>query len=204
MLNHCVALVLAAGKASRMGKAKQLLPIHKKTLLAHCLENIKSARITNVICVLGARADKIRDIVKVENVIFITNENWAEGLSTSIQKGVEYILKNKKKCDTILITLADQPMVDATYLNLLIQENHKNPNFIIASQYDNGFGVPALFPKTCFSDLLMLKGDKGARKYLYSNMEKVVVLPKSRKLLDIDTNEQYDEYLIRSNKEHKK
>lgn len=194
---------MAAGKASRMGKAKQLLPVHKKTLLAHCLENIKSARIANIICVLGARADKIRDIVKVENVTFITNENWAKGLSTSIQKGVKFILKNKKECDAILITLADQPLVDAAYLNLLVEENHKNPNFVITSQYDNGFGVPALFPKTCFLDLLMLKGDKGARTYLNSNIVNVLALPYSQKLLDIDTNEQYDKYITRSNREYK-
>ena len=192
-----IALVLAAGGSSRMGRTKQLLPVRNDTLLSHCLKNIQASLVQEVVCVLGANAKIIRNQTTIKDITYVINHNWQKGLSTSIVSGIKYILNRDKSCTSVLITLADQPMLDTTYYNQLITLYKKNPDKIIASTYDNRLGVPALFTKNDFPELLRLKGDKGAGKYLNSNLENLVTLSEPQKLVDIDTKKQYVEYVLK-------
>lgn len=193
-MNSIAVLVLAAGKSSRMRDIKQLLKINNKTLLETSLENGKKINPDNVFCVLGAHAEKIKKETSTKNITYIFNNNFEKGLSSSIVCGVNYIAKEHSNLTSILILLADQPKIDFQFLNELVSFYQKNTTKIVASSYGDKKGVPAIFPKIYFDKLKLLKGDKGAKEFLNSNNIDVASI-NSLKLIDIDTNEDYINFL---------
>ncbi len=184
-------LVLAAGSASRMGVAKQLLPFGDETLLETVLNNALTSKTQKVYCVLGAYAEKIADSIEAMNVETIINEDWKDGLGSSIARGVSHIVETTNTTEGILILLADQPFVDTGYINNMIETFKSDPSQIIASRYKKGNGVPALFPATLFSKLKALKGERGAKSLLNDTSQNIISLEPTISLEDIDTPEAY-------------
>lgn len=186
-------LILAAGSASRMGKMKQLLPYKNTTLLEWIIEQALKSTVKNVFCVLGANKDTIEKKLASNTIKIIYNPNYESGLSTSIVTGIDFLQKHN--FDNALIMLADQPHVTSEYLNSLIEASKKNPSKIIASNYQGSVGVPAMFPKKYFNDLLNLEGDKGAKNFLLQHNSNVLKINSHQNLLDIDTPEDYQHLL---------
>ncbi|WP_299001438.1 nucleotidyltransferase family protein [uncultured Tenacibaculum sp.] len=186
-------LILAAGNSSRMGKTKQLLPYKNATLLEWAIEQAQKSVVKNVFCLLGANKEVIEKQLSTKTVEIIYNPNYKDGLSTSIVTGIDFLQKHN--FDSVLIMLADQPHVTSEYLNSLIEASKKNPSNIIASNYQGSVGVPAIFPKNYFNDLLDLKGDKGAKNFLLQQNNNVIKVNSTQNLLDIDTPEDYQHLL---------
>lgn len=188
-------LILAAGASSRMQTPKQLLKIGNQTLLELVLEKAKALASLPIYCVLGANADLIQEEISTENVAFIINKNHSKGLSTSIVAGINYLTKNAPFVDCLLILLADQPDVDLQYLENLVQLSAENPTQIIASKYPKNIGVPAVFPKSFFSELQNLEGDFGAKEFLQQHKDQLICSNLTPSLIDLDTKEDYENYL---------
>ena len=185
-------LILAAGSSSRMGTAKQLLPYKKTTLLGWAIQQVKKTKANSTFCVLGANATIIKEQIDQYKIETIFNADFKNGLSTSIIAGVNHIIA--KNFDSVLITLADQPNIKTKYLDELIITSKENPKKIIVSNYETKIGVPAIFPKNYFNQLLNLKGDKGASIFLNNNIsETIKMLPFN--LIDIDTKEDYQKLI---------
>lgn len=182
-------IILAAGNSSRMKAIKQLLPLGNNTLLGLTIENALKATTDEVYCVLGANADNIQHHVKQYNVKFIRNLNYEDGLGSSIGAGINHI--QSLNIDAVLIMLGDQPKVSTSYLNEMFRVFKENQNHIIASDYSGKNGVPAIFPKTYFEDLLRLAGDKGAGELLNKSDASIKTITNSVSLDDIDTPEDY-------------
>ncbi len=181
-------VILAAGASTRMGQPKQLLKIGNDTMLERVAKTALNSDADEVYIVLGANASSIEKELADLPLTIVLNPNYQTGLSSSIVKGVQLL----KEFDNILIVLADQPNVSIKYLNGLIKEAHKNPEYIIASDYNGRNGVPAIFPKRYYSSLLALTGDKGAQLLLNSKEVSIKTLKTSVNLLDIDTPEDYN------------
>ncbi len=113
-------LILAAGSASRMGSIKQLLPHGNSTLLTHAIANALHSDADRVFCVIGAKADVVKDAILYAEVTTIYNPNHKESLSSSIVAEISFLGKNTIQIDALLVMLADQPFVDADYINRLI------------------------------------------------------------------------------------
>tara|TARA_R110000751_G_scaffold174236_1_gene280614 strand:+ start:272 stop:853 length:582 start_codon:yes stop_codon:yes gene_type:complete len=185
-------LILSAGSSTRMGTTKQLLPIGNKTLLGLSIENALQTNAKKVFCVLGSNAENIKNSISQYDIEIIINPNFKEGLSSSIVEGLNHI--ENSNFDSVLIMLSDQPKVDSNYINLLILSSEKNPTQITASQYEKTIGVPAIFPKKFFKQLQQLEGDKGAKDFLNTHKAQVISI-KSDKLIDIDTQDDYLNFL---------
>lgn len=106
-------------------------------------------------------------------------------MSTSIVAGLKFLLDREPNLDAVVITLCDQPFVRSDDLDKLIEAFRITRSPIVASLYDQTTGVPALFSKLIFDDLLALKGDKGA-KGLINNSGQVTTVALSAAVLDID------------------
>jgi len=179
-------LILAAGTASRMGEIKQLLPYKETFMVDHVIKNAQEV-VEDVYVVLGANAEIIEQKLQNNNVKKITNQHYKKGLSSSIICGVKTLLDY----DAILICLADQPKIDVAYYKELIAVFKESSDVIVASRYEGFNGVPAIFPKSYYSKLLELNGDKGAKHLLNSKLNFIKTIASSEKLLDIDTPEDY-------------
>ena len=200
-MKNIAVLVLAAGKSSRMKSIKQLEKINNQTLLDITLKKIKSVFSDDIFCVLGANSDKIKTEITTKNVHFIENKKFENGLSSSIVSGIKYFKKKELNFDGIFILLADQPAIEASYLQVMIDLFYNNQEKIIASNYGNKLGVPAIFSKKYFDDLLFIKGDKGAKEFINLKKENVICPDKITNLLDIDTKEDLNNF-IKSNKKN--
>nr|WP_321221956.1 nucleotidyltransferase family protein [uncultured Psychroserpens sp.] len=181
-------VILSAGSSTRMGATKQLLPIGKTSLLGLCIENAIQSHSNHIYCVLGSNFETIKKSISQYNIEVIYNPKFKEGLSSSIVAGLNHLAD--KNFDAVLFLLGDQPKVNSKYINLLILTSEKEPTQIIASQYDQAIGVPAIFPKKYFEQLLKLKGDKGAKDLLNTCKSQTIAI-ESNKLIDIDTHDEY-------------
>jgi molybdenum cofactor cytidylyltransferase len=183
-------LILAAGTSSRMkDKVKQLLPWKNTTLLGQAITEAKKITKHDVFVVLGANAALIKPHIKGEKITIFEHEHWNNGLGSSIAFGVTH-LSSLNFYDAVFIILADQPLIDAQYLKGMLKEYERDTAIIVATKYPNNNGVPAIFAKEYFDDLVNLTGDTGA-KYLI-NTKNVVCIDPKEKSIDIDTWEEYE------------
>ncbi|WP_445957265.1 nucleotidyltransferase family protein [Yeosuana sp.] len=186
-------LILAAGNSSRMGVPKQLLKWKGTNLLQHTINVVNEVNSENVL-VLGANFEKIERNIKTDDIAVLFNENWKNGLGSSIVVGVNYIKESFPNIESVLIMLADQPLIDSNFLKELISIQSLNTNKIICTLYQNNrFGVPAIFNKTYFEDLLQLKDDKGAKELIQKYSNEVMSLNGINLTSDIDTLTDYEE-----------
>ncbi len=195
MKSRTAILILAAGSASRMGRPKQLLPFGESHLLDNAINHAVEAGFGPIFCVLGANYNAIAKTLDTQLLTLVFNEKWKEGLGSSIAKGVDFIQQKDLNTEAILIILADQPLVDVSYLNSIHSLSKKHPDTIIASDYGDFSGVPALFPKSYFEELKALKGDSGAKKLLNGNIKNLMLVEANNKLKDIDTPQEYQAIL---------
>lgn len=193
-MKNIAVLVLAAGKSTRMKSIKQLVKLGNQTLLELTLDKAKQLATNSIYCVLGANANLIKSKIKTENIHFILNDNYNNGLSSSIIAGIHHFKKNKIQLDGFLVLLADQPAISVAYLQEIINLFYKNTSKIIASNYGDFLGVPALFPSKYLEDLQLIKGDKGAKIFINQNTENTLSPKMKANLVDIDTKQDLDSY----------
>ena len=180
------AIVLAAGASTRFGSAKQLVRVAGRPLL-HTIVTRTSDVVGNAITVvLGARAAELAPLLKHCPGSVIINQDWREGLGSSIRIGVSRL---PGACSAALLVLADQAAVTAEDLRRLTSAWRRQPDHIAAAQYQSMTGVPAIFPRSYFSDLTQLRGDTGARTLLRRNPDRLVRVPMVSAAFDLDTPE---------------
>jgi molybdenum cofactor cytidylyltransferase len=180
-------LILAAGNSSRLGQPKQLIEFQGETLIRRITKTALTIS-DDVLIVLGANAELIEADLKpfTGQVKTVFNPDWQKGMGTSIRIGVQQLAKN---VDAIMVLLCDQPFVTAEKLQELLQTFANFHQPIIACEYKNQLGVPMLFDKTIFPELLNLKGDKGARAFLHKYEGKIGVIDFQEGNFDVDTLE---------------
>jgi molybdenum cofactor cytidylyltransferase len=161
------AIVLAAGASRRLGQPKQLLMHGGETLLARSIRLACEAGAGPVVVVLGAQHEKIRAAVSLESVKLVINENWEQGIASSIHAGVNALDGIGSTVSGALILSCDQPRLTETHQRAQIDAFiPQTKPCIVASAYAGVRGIPAVFPRFAFRYLLALRGDGGARALL--------------------------------------
>jgi molybdenum cofactor cytidylyltransferase len=186
-------IILAAGSSSRLGMPKQNLVYKGETLLKRAIETAAKSVCEPVIVVLGANEDIIKPTIELNNVSIIHNPRWREGMASSIRSGIGELQIIAPKADSVILMLCDQPFVDTSLLDQLIQKNSSKG--VIASAYNDTIGPPVLFDAAYFNELLSLKGQEGAKKLLLKHLDDVVTVPFPLGRVDIDTVEDFEKIL---------
>lgn len=181
-------LLLAAGGSSRLGRPKQLVEFEGKTLIRRAGEALIDAGCSPVFVVLGAEIHRSQEELAGLDVEIIANDSWESGMGSSIALGIRSLLMIEPLPDAILISLCDQPFITAEKLRPFLDTFHRSTTDVIAAQYDDVTGVPALFSKALFPKLLDLKGDKGARD-LIRNSPDAMTIPLPEAAVDLDAND---------------
>jgi molybdenum cofactor cytidylyltransferase len=185
-------IILAAGQSSRLGRAKQLVTYKGKSLLQNAIDEAKGVNEANVMVVLGARYEELYAHILHYDVAIVKNELWSQGLSTSIRCAMQEIISKYKGVNKILFTVCDQPYVSTTLLEKIIIEHETNGKNIIASKYNETLGVPALFTKAYFNELMSLDGDAGAGKIIKKYLDQVGVVSFEKGEIDVDCIDDLD------------
>lgn len=180
-------LILAAGNSSRLGQPKQLIEFEGQTLIERITET--ALLITDdILIILGGNFELI--IPKLERfndtISTIFNPDWQQGMGTSIRIGVENLAE---KSDLILILLSDQPFISTVLLQNMLQIFVKYRNPIVCCVYNQKLGVPMLFNKSVFPELLKLSGDIGAKSFLHLYKNNISTIDFPEGIIDVDTLE---------------
>jgi molybdenum cofactor cytidylyltransferase len=198
-VTHCGIIILAAGESKRMGTPKQLLTYKGASLIARVAETAVSTALQPVVVVLGANADSIKTELSAAGLSIVLNDEWEEGMASSLRAGLNFITENNPLVDGVIILVADQPHLTSMHLLQLLETLHKTGLPAAACTYQGKLGTPALFHKSCFPQLLALTGDTGARKILTDMNDMVAKLPFEKGIMDIDTKEDYIRLLNENN-----
>jgi len=194
-MKQIAIILLAAGNAKRMGQSKQLLPWGDSTLLGSVIENILSADANEIFVVLGAYRNEIKEKIDLSKTTTIINENWQQGLGSSIALATTEIEKKYPHINAVLFVLADQPFISSIHLNAMINLHEKDKEAIIITRKEEYEGVPVLFPRKYFSKLMVLSNDEGAKQIIDKNRDEVIEVISQCDINDIDTVESYVELL---------
>jgi molybdenum cofactor cytidylyltransferase len=185
------AIVLAAGGSTRMGQPKQLLPIGGQPMVRRVTAAACATELAQVVVVVGAQADAVRQALAGLPVDVVFNGSWAEGMSTSVQAGLSALASG---IQAVLIILADQPGLTPDLLNTLITHYHATRAAIVAPLYQGQRGNPVLFDRSLFGELLTARGDQGGRMLILRHERDVerVEVDDPSVLLDVDTRQDYE------------
>ena len=192
MSNRIAAIVLAAGKSTRMGDDnKLLLKFNDKAMVSHVIDQLKMSNIADIIVVTGNEYAEVRKAIS-QKVEFTHNPDFKKGLSTSVKAGISAL---HSVCDGVMVCLGDMPYISQSVYDEILSaflEGH-----IIVPKSHGKIGNPILFSKEFFDDFQTLEGDKGARGLLKKYSEKVIKVEVGTDsiLEDIDTPESYQDIL---------
>lgn len=188
-------LILAAGASTRMGKPKQQLGYQNATLLQHTVQTALAIKNAVVLVVLGANYELIEPDMAALPVKIVNNENWEQGMASSIKAGIMALKESFPGVQGVLLMLCDQPFVHAALLEQLINACQDSNKAIAACTYQNTYGAPVLFGKLYFDELLNLQGEQGAKPLLLKHNDRIKSIFFAQGKIDIDTPHDYKNLL---------
>ncbi|MHB9940931.1 molybdopterin-guanine dinucleotide biosynthesis protein A [Clostridium sporogenes] len=181
-------IVLAAGLSSRVGRYKLTLDMQGKTVVERCMESMYDI-CSNVIVVGGYNYNLLQDILKpYSKVKMILNENYLEGMFSSVKKGLYQV-----KGDKFFLTPADYPLIKKdTYIKMLSTNSD-----IVIPTYKNIKGHPVLIKRGIINNILS-EEYVSLREFINKHGFSTLRIEDQGILLDIDTDEDYIDILNRA------
>ena len=168
------AILLAAGAGSRFGGGKLLARLGGKPLVEHALDALSEAPVDEIVVVVGADAERLREACESHAVAIVENRDWAQGQSTSVRTGLGACDPDSRAA---VVLLADQPLVGAGAVERLVEAFEEGARVAVAT-YGGKPRNPVLFSREVWPLLVAeLSGDEGARLLLRRHPELVVPVP---------------------------
>ena len=189
------ALILAAGKSTRMGKPKLLLPFKGAPILNHPVSLAIRNQLQPIVCITGGYEEQIANVLAhfQEHITIKHNPHYESGMASSLKEGIHAL---QGKVDAVIIFLGDQPLVPNKVIQTIIQEYKANKEKgvkIVRPIYDQQIGHPILFDSGLFHEFEALHGDEGGKGIIqqYKDDLKLIHFPNNDWGIDIDTPEEY-------------
>jgi molybdenum cofactor cytidylyltransferase len=192
MKTPTAGIILAAGESKRFGAPKQLLRLGGRLLIERVLAAALASNLDRVLLVLGCEHEPVRRALAAWTVHpkcrVLVNPDYRDGMSTSLKAGV---LRIQDGFPAAMFLLADQPLVDAPFINRLLARFAEADKSICVPTHDGVRGNPALFASDFYPAILELAGDRGARDLIAAHPDRVltVEIPDPAVFLDIDRPE---------------
>ena len=149
-------VILAAGDSTRMGFPKQLAEVKNKPLLELVIEKVNTYFELSTV-VLGSENEIIEEKLNFYNSNILINENWEEGIVSSIRTAL-FFYQEQKQIENLVFFLGDQPEVRDEVI-IALQNNEIDNSKILIPQYRYKLGFPVLVPRLFWSKLELLTQD---------------------------------------------
>lgn len=184
------AVILAAGGSTRLGCPKQLLRCGDETLVSRIARLTTSIGCSPIRVVTGSSASEVDTALRgYPNVQTVYNPDWETGMGSSVSLGVSAVLQTDAAFDAVLLLVCDQPLVSETLLRDISRKYCNSVSKVVASEYNDVWGVPCLFDSSALPELVALRGTSGAKsvieRYRKAGEAFSVVFPGGA--LDVDT-----------------
>ena len=194
----CSALVLAAGRGSRMGQVKQLLRVDGRPMLAQVIDAALGSVADEVVVVLGYEAAAIRSALArcwsaAERVRFVDNADYERGQSSSLAVGIAAV---DQRSDAVVVLLGDQPAIDSGDIDRVIGAYGGDEAVAVRAVYRGVAGPvaghPTLIGRGLWGEVRTVSGDVGAREVLARHGERVLRIDLGKPPpIDFDTPNDY-------------
>ena len=182
------AIVLAAGRSTRMGPANKLLQdIDGRPMVARVVDAALASTARPVVVVTGHQAEAVQAALAGRDVTFVHNPDYATGLASSLRHGLSALPAD---CDGALVALGDMPRLTAGHLEQLISAfSPVEGRAIIVPTWGGKRGNPVLWAARFFPEMKAVAGDVGARHLIgeHADLVREVESPDDAVLLDVDT-----------------
>jgi molybdenum cofactor cytidylyltransferase len=185
-------VVLAAGRAQRLGQEKLLLPLRGKPVLQWVLESALASDLDEIVCVTRELASARRQLnLSDERLFWLTNYAADRGQSTSVISG---LWATNPKSEGVMFLVGDQPLIRKEVINSLIEKFRAGSAWIVAPSFNREPRNPVLFRRNLFPELLQLSGDRGGRVLIEKHRHKTALVEWKDEIpfLDIDVHEDYE------------
>jgi CTP:molybdopterin cytidylyltransferase MocA len=188
-LNDISAILLAAGRSRRMGAFKPLLPFGDRTVIEACVANLQAADVSDIIVVVGHRAEDIRAHLTTLDLTFALNPDPDSAMGVSIACGVESV---PAAAGGLLIALVDHPGVPAEVIKAVVNA-WRNGAQLVQPEYEGHGGHPVLVDLAYRKELLTLDPAGGLRSFFAAHRAEVRRVPVRSPYVarDMDTWEDY-------------
>ncbi len=184
------AMILAAGESKRMGEPKLLLPFGKKTMIETVLDNVIRSKVDEVLVVLGAGVEKIKNKIRDYDLRITVNPHFQKGMLSSVQWGFQEI---SEKIQGVLVCLGDQPSISTEIIDRIIDAYKETGKGIVVPAYKKRRGHPVLIDIKYLEEIKSLSVDVGLRGVVYNHPEDTleVEVDSPAILRDIDNPDDY-------------
>ena len=185
------AVVLAAGRATRMGGSKLLLPVGGRPMVQRVIDASLGSKASETIVVLGHEAEAVAEVLAARPVTIVVNVDYAEGMSTSLRAGLAAV---DPAADGAIILLADQPFVSSALIDSLIERFADCDKSVVRPSSGGRPTNPVLIGATLFPELAEERGDVGGRRVIERRADDVCLVPVDdpHELLDLDSPHEYE------------
>lgn len=180
-------VILAAGGSRRMGEPKQLLRLDGSALIKRAVRVAVGSRASHCLVVLGHESERCAAEVHGLPVSVIVNENWQDGMGTSIRAGMVALQRDHPEVDGVIFMPCDLPFLTSRVLDELVEVHLATAAGIVACSYDGTHGIPALFHALWFQRLTQLKGGQGAKVLFDPPTDDVAFVRFPGGAIDLDT-----------------
>lgn len=181
------AVILSAGASTRMGRPKALLPYREGTFLEHLIQVTRHPRIGITRVVLGAGAENIQKIAKLDSSLVVLNPDWELGQLSSICAGVRSL--EAIETDGIVLCPVDHPLVSARLVSELVDRFYEEKKAIVLPTYKGKRGHPVIFSSGLFGDLLAAPTEMGARAVVWAHSADVLEVPTDEEGVILNLND---------------
>ena len=186
-------MVLGAGRSTRFGSPKQLLPFGDTTLLGQVVRNANASALDRVVVVLGRASEELRATVDFGRAEVVENTAYGTGCASSLLAGLDAAGED---CGSIALLLGDQPGVRPEFIDYSIATWDRERPWAAVTSYLGNLGHPFFFAREAFADLRSLHGDKAVWKLIEAHPERVLRIEIQAPLPpDVDNPEDYERAL---------
>jgi molybdenum cofactor cytidylyltransferase len=186
------AVILAAGRSSRMGRHKALLPLGEKPVIGHSIDLFRKSGVKHIRVVIGHQREAVAALLKTANVTILENPNYSRGMFSSVQVGLTRL---DSECEGVFVLPVDMALIRPWTIRALIRGFIKHPGHIFHPMFQKKRGHPPLIPRWKIPEIIGWSSDGGLRACLEQSetMAKTVAVPDRNILLDMDTPGDYQE-----------
>ena len=187
-------ILLAAGESRRMqGSFKPLLKWGKRTVIGECVHQMRNSQLAEIFVVLGHREMEIRQTLSGSGVQYAINENYQQGMLSSVKAGLSLVSPN---ADAALFALVDQPMITKDVIDTLIDAFIEGEKGLALPTYKGKRGHPVIIAAKYFDEIMQLDEDspEGLRQFVERRRSDTLEVPVDTTAVieDIDLPEDYE------------